>query len=50
MMFVVASVIAQQKWLRFAQQSRALYEVLLYDDATRGPLGSLVLLASLRLG
>ncbi|KAJ9607251.1 hypothetical protein H2200_008324 [Cladophialophora chaetospira] len=47
---IAASVIAQQKWLRFHEKSRSLIEVVLYDDAARGPLGSLYLLITMHLG
>lgn len=43
-MLAAASVIAQQKWLRMKRKDRTLIETLWYDDATRGPQGSLYLL------
>lgn len=45
--FVAGSTIAQQNWLKFARSSHPLSSSPLYDDATRGPLGSLLLLFTL---
>lgn len=46
---VAAAVIAQQKWLRYKKEAHSLIDVLTYDDATRGPLGSLYLLTTWRV-
>ncbi len=44
--FVAASVVAQQKWLKFVRSRDPLSLMLPYDDATRGPLGAISLLLS----
>lgn len=41
--FVAASIIAQQKWLKFVRSRDVLSAMLPYDDATRGPMGALSL-------
>ncbi|KAK5125934.1 hypothetical protein LTR85_011289 [Meristemomyces frigidus] len=50
MMTAIAAAIAQCRWLRFAgKRPRKLRELQVFDDASRGPFGSLVLLYSTRL-
>ncbi|KAI1088363.1 hypothetical protein F5B19DRAFT_486039 [Rostrohypoxylon terebratum] len=44
MMLVVASGISQLKWRHFMIQSRRLADLQIYDDASRGPWGSAMLL------
>lgn len=41
---VLAGVISQLKWLHFNKRSRPLYDMELFDEASRGPWGSLRLL------
>ena len=44
-LLVSAQAISQLKWMWFHQsKTRALYEVQIFDDASRGPLGALQLL------
>ncbi|KAK5053137.1 hypothetical protein LTR84_002111 [Exophiala bonariae] len=45
-LFVAASVIAQQKWIKFVKSKNSLSIISRYDDATRGPLGSFALLVA----
>ncbi|KAI2631811.1 hypothetical protein GGR54DRAFT_581111 [Hypoxylon sp. NC1633] len=49
MMVPVASCLGQAKWSHFQRRSHALDHVQLYDDASRGPWGSFLLLLSGRL-
>ena len=49
MLISVCACLGQWKWLWCAGGSRALAEFDLFDGASRGPLGSLQLLSSLRL-
>ena len=44
MLLVAASAVSQLKWLWFHQSSaRPLYDIQIFDDASRGPLGALQL-------
>ncbi|KAI1734368.1 hypothetical protein F4680DRAFT_344083 [Xylaria scruposa] len=45
---VASSIVGQQKWLHLSRAEISLSELALYDEASRGPLGSLVLLAKAR--
>ena len=47
MLLVVAEGLAQLKW-RWFRHERALYDLTVYDDASRGPWGALLLLFKLR--
>ncbi|KAI1105522.1 hypothetical protein F4804DRAFT_341127 [Jackrogersella minutella] len=47
MMLVVASCIGQLKWRHFAVHSRRLVDLQLFDNASRGPWGSAILLWTL---
>ncbi|KAI0894794.1 hypothetical protein F4806DRAFT_97267 [Annulohypoxylon nitens] len=47
MMLVVASGISQLKWRHFMIQQRRLADLQIYDDASRGPWGSAMLLWNL---
>lgn len=42
--YVIAECLGQQKWLSFRQKDRSLIDLDNYDRATRGPVGSLLLL------
>ena len=44
LMFSITATLCQFKWLLFAGRSRQLKDLQLYDDASRGPLGSSALL------
>lgn len=44
MILSITECISQAKWLYFLQERRRLYTLQLFDDASRGPLGSLVFL------
>ncbi|PPJ50404.1 hypothetical protein CBER1_06978 [Cercospora berteroae] len=44
MLMVVAQCIGQLKWLYFAQRPHPLQHIEIFDDASRGPLGSAKLL------
>ena len=44
LMFSVTATLCQFKWLLFSGRTRRLKDLQLYDDASRGPLGSSVLL------
>ncbi len=46
MMFSITATISQFKWLLFSGKTRQLKDLQLYDDASRGPLGSSALLLS----
>lgn len=49
-LLTVTSAIGQHKWLRFvAGPSTKLHDLQVFDDASRGPLGSFLLLFSIRL-
>ena len=46
----ITAAIGQCRWLRFAgKRPRKLQELQVFDDASRGPLGSLMLLYHTRL-
>lgn len=47
-LLVVAQGIGQLKWTYFSRAARQVYDVQVFDDATRGPLGSLQFLRNLR--
>ena len=50
MMMAIAAAIGQCRWLRFAgKRPKKLRELQVFDDASRGPLGSLMLLYHTRL-
>ncbi|KAI8933733.1 hypothetical protein NX059_009449 [Plenodomus lindquistii] len=49
-LLVIAACIAQAKWIRFRASARKLQELDLFENAARGPLGSLMLLFSVRWG
>ncbi|KAL0260753.1 hypothetical protein SLS55_004443 [Diplodia seriata] len=44
MLLSVTECIGQAKWLYFSRAQRRLYDLQLFDDASRGPLGSLIFL------
>ena len=46
LMFSVSATLSQFKWLSFSGRTRQLKNLQLYDDASRGPLGSSILLMS----
>ena len=46
MVLSVAAAIGQSKWLWFQDDSRILQDIELFDDASRGPLGSLRMLST----
>ena len=48
MMFSITATLSQFKWLLFSGKSRQLKDLQLYDDASRGPLGSSALLLSMK--
>ena len=48
MIMVVATTIGQNKWHWYHSGRRRLKDVSLFDDASRGPVGSLALLLSRR--
>lgn len=48
LLFSVAACIGQANWLHFRSKPQALIDLAVYDSASRGPLGSLQLLWSLR--
>jgi Protein of unknown function (DUF3176) len=43
--FAVAAAMSQLKWCWFQQKSRCLRDLQSFDDASRGPLGSIAMLA-----
>lgn len=45
---VLTSIIGQTRWVEFATQKRRISEFEIYDEASRGPLGSLRLLLRLK--
>ncbi|KAI1777017.1 hypothetical protein F4818DRAFT_439378 [Hypoxylon cercidicola] len=49
MLIPIASCISQAKWSHFQRRPHALDHLQLYDDASRGPWGSFLLLCSWRL-
>lgn len=46
LIFSISATISQFKWLLFSGRTRQLKDLQLYDDASRGPLGSSLLLLS----
>lgn len=48
-LLVAAEGIGQLKWHWFSNTNRPLYDMVKYDDATRGPYGALMLLWRLRM-
>jgi hypothetical protein len=48
MTFAVASALSQRKWNRMRQSSRPLRSLYRYDEASRGPIGSIKLIFHLR--
>ena len=44
LMFSITATLCQFKWLLFSGRARQLKDLQLYDDASRGPLGSSALL------
>jgi hypothetical protein len=48
LLVAVADCIGQLKWIRFEEKSHLLKELEVYDEATRGPWGSLKLLFTMR--
>jgi hypothetical protein len=48
LLVAVADCIGQLKWIRFEQKSHLLKELEIYDEATRGPWGSLKLIFTTR--
>ena len=44
LMFSITAILCQFKWVLFSGRSRRLKDLQLYDEASRGPLGSLGLL------
>ena len=44
-LLVIAETISQQKWLHFVRAPQKLNDLSIFDEASRGPLGSLQLLA-----
>ena len=46
LLLVVASAIGQFKWLWISDRHRPLRDLQVFDEASRGPLGALKLLAS----
>ena len=46
LIFSVSATLSQFKWLLFSGRTRQLEDLQLYDDASRGPLGSSLLLIS----
>tara|TARA_R110002003_G_scaffold25_7_gene1182 strand:- start:578 stop:1042 length:465 start_codon:yes stop_codon:yes gene_type:complete len=47
-LLVIGACIAQSKWIRFMTSPRKLTEFDLFENASRGPLGSLMLLLQVR--
>lgn len=46
LIFSISATLSQFKWLLFSGRARQLKDLQLYDDASRGPLGSTALLIS----
>ncbi|KAJ5605695.1 hypothetical protein N7510_008476 [Penicillium lagena] len=44
LLFVVAAAVGQLKWIWFQRRERPVSDMQAFDDATRGPMGSLILL------
>lgn len=49
MLLAVAAGISQLKWQHFHEETRPLYELNIYDEATRGPWGALAFIFRMRL-
>jgi hypothetical protein len=49
-LLVIAACFAQSKWVRFKSSARRVQELDLFDNASRGPSGALVLLSRVRWG
>lgn len=49
MLLPVAEVLVQLKWLWFQARRRRVFDLQIFDDASRGPLGSLRLLWNMNL-
>ncbi|KAK8126838.1 uncharacterized protein PG998_002597 [Apiospora kogelbergensis] len=47
-MLIVASCLSQRKWLHFKEKPSPLHDLDVFDEASRGPLGSLKLIWRLR--
>ncbi|TRX96904.1 hypothetical protein FHL15_002210 [Xylaria flabelliformis] len=45
---VASSIVGQQKWVHLSRAEVSLSDITLYDEASRGPLGSLILLVKAR--
>lgn len=50
MMLVVSACLSQLKWRHFQRRPRPLSHLQVFDDASRGPWGSLIFVGSLRSG
>ncbi|VUC34318.1 unnamed protein product [Clonostachys rosea] len=50
LMTAVPACISQLKWIHFSQSPRRLVDMQAYDDASRGPFGSLLFLHGLAFG
>lgn len=50
MMLVVSACLSQLKWRHFQGRPRPLHHLQVFDDASRGPWGSLIFVGSLRFG
>ncbi|KAF7189148.1 hypothetical protein HII31_09570 [Pseudocercospora fuligena] len=48
LLLMVAEGISQLKWTYFAERRRRLYDLQIFDDASRGPWGAGILLLSIR--
>lgn len=49
LLFVLVSVLSQTQWHWFAGQKRSLYDVVRFNDASRGALGAFIWLGTKRL-
>lgn len=49
LLFAVSAAIGQLKWIWFQKSPRNLYDIVVFDDASRGPLGEFILLGSLKI-
>lgn len=48
MVYCAAEAVSQSKWIWFGQEARNLSDVELYDQASRGPWGALIMLWRVR--
>lgn len=48
MLYCAAEAISQSKWIWFYRQPQRLADMEMYDQASRGPWGSLVMIARIR--